>query len=517
MSAVGGLLGGNALVALLSFAFGWVLLWPARHALRGAYHLLALLAGLLLWPMLVLTNQLAGSAFAVWPVALGALWLLAIAWGTIGVNARAGRIRGGGEQETQQPRSLALRPAGFAIAGAIAAAATLLAATVRLTAVGYDSVFHYALAAMTLLDTARITRAIAGGYGTLVPGIHAAVLALGESWTFAIYPLLALTLLGLLGYALWRWALAALPPAKRAAAVAISVALLATVPAFVFHAFYVHTQMISAAYLLASLLALRAAEDTTTARDRRALLAVAGLLAAGLAAGRPDGLAYAFVPALVASVPSIAHGRPRDAGAFLGPFALVAGSAYAPAFATLGLWGGDKLTGAHALGAIAAWALAALAWVLVDRAVARGHRPLSVATLRTAAYAALALGLIAVAVVRPEGLATALRNGAVNLFATGGYGLLWYALAGMLALTLAMPSARRRGDWSATLLLATSAFFGIALAVHGATHPGRLAVADSFNRVAFHAVPVVMWYVGSFLGGALAQLAEDGALGKDDA
>ena len=46
-------------------------------------------------------------------------------------------------------------------------------------------------------------------------------------------------------------------------------------------------------------------------------------------------------------------------------------------------------------------------------------------------------------------------------------------------------------------LFAIAQFFAIALVVFGVAHPGRLATADSFNRVAFHMVPVAMWYIGA--------------------
>ena len=53
----------------------------------------------------------------------------------------------------------------------------------------------------------------------------------------------------------------------------------------------------------------------------------------------------------------------------------------------------------------------------------------------------------------------------------------------------------RRGP--AFTLFAIGQFFAIALVVHGVAHPGRIASADSFNRVAFHMVPIALWYIGS--------------------
>ena len=53
-------------------------------------------------------------------------------------------------------------------------------------------------------------------------------------------------------------------------------------------------------------------------------------------------------------------------------------------------------------------------------------------------------------------------------------------------------------------------FFAIALVVHGLAHPGRLSSADSFNRVAFHIVPIALWYAAS----AVATFWPDRTLGE---
>jgi len=40
--------------------------------------------------------------------------------------------------------------------------------------------------------------------------------------------------------------------------------------------------------------------------------------------------------------------------------------------------------------------------------------------------------------------------------------------------------------------------------VHGISHEGRIGVGDSFNRVAFEAFPVIVWYGGALVARVLA-------------
>jgi hypothetical protein len=54
-------------------------------------------------------------------------------------------------------------------------------------------------------------------------------------------------------------------------------------------------------------------------------------------------------------------------------------------------------------------------------------------------------------------------------------------------------------------------FFTTAALIHGASHLGRLGPTDSFNRVAFHIVPVIVWYTGVVLKRILgAKSADEG-------
>ena len=56
--------------------------------------------------------------------------------------------------------------------------------------------------------------------------------------------------------------------------------------------------------------------------------------------------------------------------------------------------------------------------------------------------------------------------------------------------------------------------------MHVTLHPGHLGWTDSFNRIAFHAVPLVWWLVGALVGSALVDagwsVAPDGDETPDD-
>lgn len=485
----------NVALIVVSLAAGWVALLPARRVLGAAYHLLALPTGLLLWPCAAVAATLTDSPLSWKDGALGFALLLVVSWG-VPMWARRAHESG---RNPERPHARLSGVLGYLVTGCVVLGGVTAINAAGVTAAGYDSVFHYALPGIGLADSGRLTSQIAGAYGVVIPSLQAGVATMGGEWTFVVFPMLALTLLAVLAHALWRFAFAESRPAVRAGLVVITVGLLACVPSFVFNSIYVHSQMITATYLLASLVAIRASEaDGLSSADRLVWLAVGGLLAGGFALTRPDGLAYAFIPMAVAALGSLPRGRPVEALAFVTPAALLLATIYGAAFVQLGLWNSDKLTGPQAAVMLLALLGTAGAWT-----AASFHPRREGATL-TIGYTTAVVGLATLAALEVERFAMALRNAAVNLLRTGEYGYLWYSLLGMLAVTLLFPALRRRGDWSSRLLFALTAFSAVAFAVHGTTHPGRLSPADSFNRVAFHAVPMLFWYVAAFAGGALS-------------
>lgn len=476
-----------AITALL----GWAALFPARRALGPwAYLTLSWPLGLLAWPVSAAVTSVLGLPMRLPWIAAGALGFAVLA--SFGF-ARAARYADGAG------------PAWWMWAAHLAAIAVLTIAVgkLRLFFSTGDSWYGYQALGILLHDTGIISKTLAQSRGLLLPSMHAANLAMGGDMLVAAYPVAAAHVVSAVAWAQWRFSFARMKPVARGLAAGGFAAAMATGDLFVFHALYVHSHMLTACYLLLGVIAVVVAG---TSGDAEALpwLAAGGLATAGLVLARPDGLTYAYIiAALVLAAFFEAGARPRRLVAFFAPLLGMIAVTHGAEFARLGMWQGDKLTGATALAQFAGLALlpalaAALAGIapVAERLARRG------VTIRLA-LGVLALGVLAVAVLRPDGLAQAAGNMSTNLFSAGGWGLFWVWATGVVLLALLFGGVRRRAAASAELLGALGLFFAVALIVHGVSHPGRLGPADSFNRVAFHVVPLVWLLAGSMFGSAL--------------
>lgn len=499
----------NVALVVASLFAGWVALRPAARRLGAwGYHLAAFPIGLLAWPLAAAIADATGALFGAKTAAL-ALVVLAVAGAALAwAFARGER---GGERVPAWT---------YGAWGVGVLAAALLFARIGATAGAYDSMFHYHSWGIWLRDTGRVTAWIAGSYDYLLPSMHAGTLALGGDWTYVVYPVIALHTLALLGYATWR-TLAGLPSRPRLACVAGAVALLATTSPFLFNALYVHSNGVSAMYLLLAVVALGGAFGLDAEEPAAAWGLVAGCAAAGLGLARTDGLAYAFVIFGAAAVLHLRKPSLRAFAAVLVGYLATLGAVYAEALWRLGLWESRKMDGRTALAMLAAtvafFALAALLARL------RAMRPLALGSRAFLAAGALqAAAVVALAATRPERFAKAVGAMAGNLFVVGGHGWLWYVLAGVVAVAVAFRSSWRRDGWETPALVAFVAwqFAAVALVVHGVKHPGRLSTADSFNRAAFHIVPVLFWFATAVTGGLVRTLllsSEAGVTGVDAA
>jgi len=477
-------------VVAISLLLGWAALWPGRrHLGTPAYHLLAYPIGVLAWGLVSALTTATGMDFSAMTVAIGVALFLGLVCG-----AQRGLSSGVGPA----PTSRSFLVTGLVIVGA-AVAVVLMGTTIS----GWDSIIHYEIPGLNLLEAGSYSKDMMGEWAPLLPSLHAANRLFGSDWTYVPYPLFAGHALALFGYAMYRFSLAHLGPRPRLLLSITATLSLAVLPAFVLHSLNVHSQMVSALYLLLALVALRASCQDSSARGAWAL--IAGLAAAGLALSRPDGLAYVFVPGLVAAalVVSERWSRTEIARFVVGHLGLLAAS-YLAAFGQLGLWESRKLKGEQAalmLGASVVLALALFALPRVRPLMSLpSKRRVMVGLLITAA----ALVVAAVALLEPAGCRKAGTNMVTNLFVTGGYGHLWWGVAAGSVVTLLFPRMLRSSDFSDLLLLALIQFFAIAFTVHSLAFPGRLHPADSFNRVAFHSLPVFAWYLTAFAGTAVA-------------
>lgn len=483
---------GGILLNVVSLAAGWIALWPLRRRLGAVgYHLAAYPIGLVLWPVVAAAISALHLGFRPLPLyALATAVLLSSA--TLLQRGHAAKELGRVPLWTY-----------FAWGGCVAGVSAVVALT-GVTAAGYDSLFNYEAWGVWLFDQGTFSRSIAGSFGAFIPSIHAANRYFGSDWTSTPYPVLSLHVAALVGAATLRWAHTRIGRTASVAVAAGVLALMVTVPSYVHHSLYVHSHMITAAYLLLSLFGLQRAylgadDDGTPPSDVEniAWLLVAGLASAGLALTRTDGIAYVAVPAIVGTLLWLASGRPlRSQVIFVVSAAVPIAIVYASAFYSLGLWPAKKLSGKKAGAVLAALLVGSCATFAVG-SIPRlrawlGHRDRALATVAALEAVALA-GLVA---LRPSGFAESTRNMVTNLFRTGGYQYLWYFIFGMVLVSLLWRGQWRSGRWPLYLLFAIAQFFVVATAVHGIGHPGRLNPADSFSRVSFHVVPLAFWYFG---------------------
>jgi len=508
MSVLAGELAGIAFFV----AAGWLALWPLRARLGAlAYHGAALPAGLLAAALSAAFSSVAGRPLDAVSALAGAVLLVVGVWGLCLA------VLPGGAPDSLDRLGGPVDARSFAIATGVLGALGLLVGVARFTVSNNDSLVSYWPLGVELSREGALSAGLMGSRSPLLPGMNAIFATLGSDWAYVIYPLLGAMVLYWLSVTLWFGPLRAASLKTRRFVAGGAVGFLVLEPSFIFHSFFVHSHMASAVYLLMALACLWSAAPKGSwpaeEEPRGAYLVLAGLFTAGLALSRPDGLAYQFVPIAVAiAVLTAGAVKWRAVLAYFGPLLFVAGGAYAGAYVRLGMWRSDKLSGRTTLAIFAVLVLAAAApWIVqwLDRRL-----PLRVAGERFMGLltGAAALLMIAVLVSRWDTASSALASARINLLqGAGGYHYLWYAVIALTVLSLLSGDALARGSWTRSPFLSVALFFVIAALVHGLSHEGRVGVGDSFNRVAFHVVPVFVWYVAAVVARIGIQRAEQTA------
>ena len=508
----------NELAAVALFVVtGWAALWPLRSRLGAfGYHGAALPAGLLGASLAGAFSSAAGRPLDAASAAVGATLLVAGVWLVHYVAMPENRSEPASSDVLALPGG-AVDVRSFGVAASVIGGLSLFVSVARFTVSNNDSLVSYWPLGVELSRKGAFSPGLMGSRSPLLPSMNAVFATLGSDWAYAIYPLLGATLLYWLATTLLYGPLAGAGVWLRRLVAGGAVAFLALEPSFIFHSFFVHSHMASAVYLLMSLVCLWVAAPKGSwpaeKGPRSGYLVLAGLFTAGLALSRPDGLAYQFVPVAVAiSALTAGSVRWRDVLAYFGPLLFVVGGSYAGAYVRLGMWESGKLSGRTTLAILVVLMLAGAGpWIVqwLDRLLpwrVSGERLLALLT------GGVAVLMLAVLAVRWESASSALATARINLLqGAGGYHYLWYAVLVLVGLSLFSGDALTRGTWTRSPFLAAGLFFVIAALVHGLSHEGRVGVGDSFNRVAFHVVPVIVWYAAAVVARIESKPAENPA------
>lgn len=480
---------------------GWFALWPLRARLGPfGYHVSALPLGLLAAPLAGGVSSLTGRPLDIGSALIGAVLLVAAMWAIarLALGAEPGPV-------------CRVSVRSFAVAGGAVGLLSTALGLVRYTVSNNDSFMSYWPLAVQLNRDGALTARMVATRSALLPSVGAVHAAFGSDWAYVIYPLLAVTLVAWLALTLTEGPLKGAGRRVSVLITAGAVTFLALEPSFLFHSFFVHSHMASALYLFMSLTCLWMAgqgdRGGVGGGTSDAFLILAGAFTAGLALGRPDGLAYQFVPIAGAiAVLSASGARARSVVAFYAPLCFVVLGTYAVAYSQLGFWESTKLDGVTTLMILGMMAFsAAVPWAA--RAVERfvpwrlsGERLLVVLVGAATALTAL------VFVLTWETARAALATACINLFGgAGGYQYLWYAVAALLVISVFTGDASGEGSRIRSMFLVIALFFLIAAVVHGTSHEGRIGVGDSLNRVVFHVLPVVVWYVAAVVARILGR------------
>ena len=486
----------------LSVVIGWTALWPLRRQLGAVgYHLSALPVGMLSWTLVAAFTSMSGRPYNGASLAIGVSVYVAAAWIFAFATARA---TDGTRNEVAWWSYLAM---GLAVAfvGGIAAFG-------RLTIASGDSWGAFWPQSVLLERFGALTVGIVADRGAVLVSYAATNIVLGGDWVFIIYALLAVNLLALLFALLLDAAGARRGKIARVTVPACAVALLVTNSTFLYNSFYVHSHMVSALFLLLSIGAVSKAVDPETGSpvsSASAWLMVSGISAAGLALARPDGLAYTAVPVVLAvSILSDSAWGAKGSLAFFVPLLGIVYTFFLAAFSKIGIWTvSEKLAGSTALIILVCLAVVPLVPIAIRALDARLPFRIGGQPLLAIALAVGAIVLVSADSVFRVQAAEGLANVRTNLFlGAGAWGYFWYVALAMLGLTVVSGDAWRSRTWSRSLFATILLFFMVAGLIHTILHTGRVGVGDSLNRIVFHIVPVIVWYVGIVVGRILGDV-----------
>jgi hypothetical protein len=487
-------------LTILSLAVGWAALMPLRQRLGSVgYHLAALPVGLLGWAMV------AALAFALemglgWALVSVGLWVALVA--VLGMLAT-------------RNEGMARHPAPpwwsyLAVLGVLVAFSWVIAAS-GITAYSVDGWSQYVPDGLGISETGLTTGRALGHRMVLLTSIHAGYFALGGEFPYVIHPVMGLVTAALVFAGIW-WAGRRSRIVVRVLVASVVTALLVSNAVYLFMSLYIHSHMITAMYLLASVVAIERATGWLGRKNgpdgaiEPAWMLVAGFASSAVLLARPDGPAYSVIPLALAAAVLLRERAPaRVTDSYFAPLVVTSTLVTAAAVLQKGIWDSDKLSGAMLIAFIAGQAVA---WVVVRWLACRDLGWIARGT--NAIKLAVGLNIPGLMVVwrraGDQGVTT-FQNMSTNLLQQGGYRFVWPYAAGVIGMSLALRPKSTRHPFTPYLLYTIFQFFAVALAVHALNQPGRLGWGDSFNRVAFHILPVVYLYAGFYLSELAAAVA----------
>lgn len=477
-----------------SLAIGWASLWPIRTSLGPwGFHGAAMPTGLLAWSMPAIVAIALHREYSPLLVLVSiALWIVLIA----GAGMLFGRPRQA-EQAAPQWWTFAL------VAAAYLALAALIASW-GIAVYSHDGWAQYTLSGWLLHDAGEASHILVAQRMLSLSAIQAAYATFGGEFDSVVFPTMALATTGLVALGTL-WASERLPRLVRGVLALGVVTLMATTPTFAFMSLYFHSHMITAMFLLLAVIAVW--RGTRDEDGNGAWIFVAGLAATGVVLARPDGPAYVFiiVLTLVAAMLRARCDVKRYDAFFLMP-ALLLGLYTVATIIQRGMWTSSKIS---AMQMLEFAALYVIAWAVLRFVPWQRSDWLTYRT-NTLALILSTEAIVIVWVFRRIGMqgVKTLENMLVNLLQNGGWRSFWWFMAAFLIISVALKAARR-DPFTGYVLFAASQFAVIALIIHGVAHPGRLGWGDSFNRVAFHAVPLLYLYLGMHAAGLMRAFLPD--------
>jgi len=485
-------------LTLVSLLVGWLALAPARRRIGTlGYHLAAIPVGLLGWVVCSAAAMALGVGFGWLLVIVGlAAWVALVAGCTLWVTRSFG-----------EPHFAKVPWWSYIVVLGVLATFSWAVATAGITAYSADGWSQYVPDGMVMSEIGKTSGRALGHRMVLLTAVHAGYFALGGEFPYVIHPVMGLVTAGLLFAGVW-WAAARSSRLVRGALAAIVTTLLVSNAVYLFMSLYIHSHMITAMYILAAIVATGRAvgwlgRERAGSSTEPTWLVIAGLATAAVVLARPDGAAYSLIPfAVAAAVLVRVRAQAAEVDAYFAPLVGTSALVTAGAMAQTGVWESDKLPGIVLLAFIGAQAMV---WIALRWLSGRDTNWLARGTNAVRAIVALDVPVLLVVWRRAgeQGVA-AVQNMTANLLSQGGYRFVWPYAAGVLGMSVALRPRTTRNPYTAYVLFAIVQFFAVALAVHALTHPGRLGWGDSFNRVAFHILPVVYLYAGLYVSELVA-------------